>query len=62
MRGIEHRGLTLAEGPIVIAERRESSGYGELAAVYGRDGKRRLGKVIDVSDKIVAIGDSYSVR
>jgi V/A-type H+-transporting ATPase subunit B len=55
MRGIEHRGLTLAEGPIVIAERRETSSYGELVAVYGRDGQRRLGKVIDVSEKIVAI-------
>jgi V/A-type H+-transporting ATPase subunit B len=55
MRGIEHRGLTLAEGPIVIAERRENTAYGELVAVYGRDGARRLGKVIDVSEKIVAI-------
>ncbi len=55
MRGIEHRGLTLAEGPIVIAERRENSTYGELAAVYGRDGVRRLGKVIDVSEKVVAL-------
>jgi V/A-type H+-transporting ATPase subunit B len=55
MRGIEHRGLVLAEGPIVMAERREDSSFGELVAVYGRDGRRRLGKVIDVSDKAVAI-------
>ena len=55
MRGIEHRGLVLAEGPIVMAERREDSSYGELVAVYGRDGRRRLGKVIDVSEKVVAI-------
>ena len=55
MRGIEHRGLVLAEGPIVMAERREDSSYGELVAVYGRDGRRRLGKIIDVSDKAVAI-------
>lgn len=55
MRGMEHRGLTLAEGPIVIAERRERAGYGELAAVYGRDGKRRMGKIVDVSERAVAI-------
>jgi V/A-type H+-transporting ATPase subunit B len=55
MRGIEHRGLSLAEGPIVIAENREGASYGELVAVYGRDGARRLGKVIDVSDRAVAI-------
>ena len=55
MRGIEHRGLAQAEGPIVMAVRSENAGYGELVAVYGRDGARRLGKVVDVSEKLVAI-------
>jgi V/A-type H+-transporting ATPase subunit B len=55
MRGIEHRGLVLAEGPIVMAERRENSGYGELVSVYGRDGVRRFGKIVDVSEQVVAV-------
>lgn len=55
MRGVEHRGLASAEGPIVVAERRESVGYGELVAVYGRDGARRLGRVVEVGDKAMAI-------
>ena len=55
MRGIEHRGLAQAEGPIVMASRSENAGYGELVAVIGRDGERRLGKVVDVSEKVVAI-------
>ena len=55
MRGVEHRGLAAAEGPIVVAERRESVGYGELVAVYGRDGARRLGRVVEVGDKAMAI-------
>jgi V/A-type H+-transporting ATPase subunit B len=55
MRGIEHRGLAQAEGPIVMALRSENAGYGELVAVIGRDGERRLGKVVDVSEKVVAI-------
>jgi V/A-type H+-transporting ATPase subunit B len=55
MKGIEHRGLKLAEGPIVMAERREGVAFGELVAVHGREGQPRLGKVVEVADKVVAI-------
>jgi V/A-type H+-transporting ATPase subunit B len=55
MRGLEHRGLQRAEGPIVIAGRRETAAFGELAAIYGRDGARRVGRVVDTSDKAIAI-------
>jgi V/A-type H+/Na+-transporting ATPase subunit B len=55
MRGLEHRGLLHAEGPIVIVESRETAGYGELVAVYGRDGLRRTGRVVDSSDKAIAV-------
>lgn len=55
MRGLEHRGLAHAEGPIVIARSRETAGFGELVAVYGRDGERRMGRVVDTSDAEVAV-------
>ncbi len=55
MRGLEHRGLERAEGPIVVAPRRERAGYGELVAVYGRDGEPRLGRILDASDRRAAI-------
>ena len=55
MRGVEHVGLTHAEGPIVVAAGRGDVGYGELVAVYGRDGSRRVGKVLDASDGAIAI-------
>ncbi len=55
MRGLEHRGLAHAEGPIVIARSRETAGFGELVAVYGRDGERRMGRVVDTSDDEVAV-------
>lgn len=55
MRGLEHRGLSRAEGPIVIARRRETAGFGELVAVYGRDGEKRMGRVVDTSDSEIAI-------
>jgi V/A-type H+-transporting ATPase subunit B len=55
MRGLEHRGLTHAEGPIVIAQRRELAAFGELVAVYGRDGERRAGRVVDSSETAIAV-------
>jgi V/A-type H+/Na+-transporting ATPase subunit B len=55
MKGLEHRGLAHAEGPIVIARAIETAGFGELAAIYGRDGGRRVGRVVDTSDDAIAI-------
>ena len=55
MKGLEHRGLAHAEGPIVIARRVETASYGELAAIYGRDGGRRVGRVVDTSKDAIAI-------
>ena len=55
MIGLEHRGLTKAEGPIIIAERTESTGLGELVSIKDKFGNLRSGKVIEVSDKAVAI-------
>ncbi|HTX72550.1 MAG TPA: V-type ATP synthase subunit B [Rectinemataceae bacterium] len=55
MRGVEHRGILHAEGPVLLAQARERAGFGELVAVYGRDGVRRLGRVLDSSEGEVAI-------
>lgn len=55
MRGLEHTGLVHAEGPIVIAKRTETVGFGELVTVFGRDGGRRTGRVVETSDEAVAV-------
>jgi V/A-type H+/Na+-transporting ATPase subunit B len=55
MKGLEHRGLAHAEGPIVIAKTVETASFGELAAIYGRDGGRRVGRVVDTSESAIAI-------
>jgi V/A-type H+/Na+-transporting ATPase subunit B len=55
MRGLEHRGLSHVEGPIVIARRVETAGYQELVAVYGRDGEPRMGRVVDSSEEAIAV-------
>jgi V/A-type H+/Na+-transporting ATPase subunit B len=55
MRGLEHRGLTHAEGPIVTARAGERVGFGELASVRGGDGRSRAGRVVDTSDDFVSV-------
>jgi V/A-type H+-transporting ATPase subunit B len=55
MRGIEYRGLSRVEGPVVITERSHDVGYNEVVAVYGREGGRRLGRVIDIGCNYAAV-------
>ena len=55
MRGIEYRGLQRIEGPVVITERSRNVGFNDMVAVYDRDGGRRLGRVLDLSEKLTAI-------
>jgi len=55
MRGIEYRGLARIEGPVVITERSRAVGFNEVVAVYGREGGRRLGRVVDMSEDWTAV-------
>jgi len=55
MRGVEYRGLLKADGPIVIAARRENAGFSELVQVRDRNGEIKLGRVVDLSEQAVAI-------
>jgi len=55
MRGIEYRGLTHIEGPVVITARSRNVGFNEVVAVYGRDGERKLGRVVDMSEDWTAV-------
>ncbi len=55
MRGIEYRGLKRIEGPVVITERSRNVGFNDMVAVYGRDGGKRFGRVLDLSEKLTAI-------
>ncbi|MDR2483444.1 MAG: V-type ATP synthase subunit B [Treponema sp.] len=55
MRGVEYRGLTRIEGPVVVTARSRNVGFNEMVAVYGRDGGRRLGRVVDMSRDWTAI-------
>jgi V/A-type H+-transporting ATPase subunit B len=55
MRGIEYKGLTRIEGPVVITSRCRNVGYNEVVAVYDREEGRRLGRVVDLSDNWAAV-------
>jgi V/A-type H+-transporting ATPase subunit B len=55
MRGIEYRGLTRIEGPVVITARSRNVGFNELVAVYDRENSRRLGRVVDLSEDWAAV-------
>jgi V/A-type H+-transporting ATPase subunit B len=55
MRGVEYRGLTRIEGPVIITERSRNVGFNEVVAVYDRDEGRRLGRVVDLSGDWAAV-------
>jgi V/A-type H+-transporting ATPase subunit B len=55
MRGIEYRGLSRIEGPVVITERSRNVGFNEVVAVYDRENTKRLGRVVDLSEDWAAI-------
>ena len=55
MRGIEYRGLTRIEGPVVICERSRDVGFNEMVAVYDREEGRRFGRVVDMSNSWTAV-------
>jgi V/A-type H+-transporting ATPase subunit B len=55
MRGIEYRGLTRIEGPVVVTARSRNVGFNELVSVYDRENNKRLGRVLDLSEDWAAI-------
>jgi V/A-type H+-transporting ATPase subunit B len=55
MIGVEYQGLNHIEGPVVITKRSDGASFGETVAVYGRDGGRRLGRIVDISEDFAVV-------
>jgi len=55
MRGIEYKKLERIEGPVVITKNCRNVSFNETVFVYDRDGGKRLGRVIDLSEDWAAI-------
>lgn len=55
MKGIEYRGVTSVDGPIIVLKRTENVFYNETVCVRDRYGEKRIGKIIDISEKAVVV-------
>ena len=55
MRGIEYKGLEHIEGPVVITKHSHNVGFNEVVAVYDRENNKRLGRVLELSEKYTAV-------
>lgn len=55
MKGIEYRGVTSVDGPIVIVKRSENVFYGEIVSVRDRFGAKRTGRIIDLSEEYAVV-------
>lgn len=55
MRGIEYTGVTSVDGPVVIVRRSEDVFYSEIVAVRDRNGEKRTGRVIDISEEYAVV-------
>lgn len=55
MRGIEYRGVTSVDGPIVVVQRTENVFYNETVCVRDRRGEKRIGRIIDLSEKAAVV-------
>jgi len=55
MRGIEYKGLSRIEGPVVVTARSKNVGFNEVVAIFDKDKGRRLGRVVDLSEDWTAV-------
>ena len=55
MKGIEYRGVTSVDGPIVVLKRTEDVFYNETVCVRDLSGEKRLGKIVDISEDAVIV-------
>ena len=55
MKGVEYRGVTSIDGPIIIVRRTEKIFYGETVYVRDRNGEKRTGRVIDLSETAAVV-------
>ena len=55
MKGLEYRGVTSVDGPIVVLKKTENVFYNETVCVRDRWGEKRIGKIVDISEEAVVV-------
>ena len=53
--GLQHVGGSKIDGPLLVVDRVRDVGYDETCEVVGADGRVRLGRVLEVSDKSAVV-------
>lgn len=55
MKGVEYRGISSVDGPIIIVKRRENVFFGEITSVRDSSGTVRTGRIIDISEQYCVV-------
>ena len=55
MKGIEYRGVTSVDGPIIVVKRTENVSYNEIVYVRDKNGEKKTGRVIDLNKDSVIV-------
>ena len=55
MHGTEYRGIKSVDGPIIVLKRTEKVFYNETVYVGDRNGEKKAGKIVDISDDAVVV-------
>ena len=55
MKGVEYKGLTQVDGPIVVCQRTPDSFYDEVVYVRDKNGEKKTGRIIDLNEKTAVV-------
>lgn len=55
MKGVEYKGVSSVDGPIIVVKRNENIFYNEIVSVRDRSGAKKTGRVIDLSAKVAIV-------
>ncbi|MBQ3966598.1 MAG: V-type ATP synthase subunit B [Treponema sp.] len=55
MKGIEYRGISSVDGPIIVVRRSENVFFNETVYVRDKNGQKRTGRVIDLNEETAVV-------
>ena len=55
MKGVEYKGLSSVDGPIVVVKRSEDVSYNEIVYVRDKFGEKKTGRVIDLNTETAVV-------
>ena len=55
MKGIEYKGLSQIDGPIIVVKRTPNSFYDEVVYVRDKNGEKKTGRIIDINEEVAVV-------